>query len=148
MQEVEVDRQSVERGEARLAVGTDRLRAAVRDPGATGAHHPALGHDPRALVRAACAQGSSEHRLVVAVRARRVEDGDARVGRGGDRREHVVLVERLARRQTHAAETDAQLRVVEPAKSAQSQPQASEGDGAMTASARSRLAAGQRAFMS
>ena len=32
--QVQVDRQTVERGEARLAVGEDRLRAAVRDPGA------------------------------------------------------------------------------------------------------------------
>jgi hypothetical protein len=44
--EVEVDRQAVERGQARLAVGANRLRAPVGDPAAAVAPHAALGHDP------------------------------------------------------------------------------------------------------
>jgi hypothetical protein len=53
--EVEVDRQAVQGGEARLAVGAQRLRATVRDPAAVGPRHAALRHDPRGLVGAACA---------------------------------------------------------------------------------------------
>ena len=48
MDEVEVDREAVQRREARFAVGADRLRAAVRDPRAAGPAHAALRHDPRA----------------------------------------------------------------------------------------------------
>ena len=69
--EVEVDREPVQRGEARLAVGADRLRATVRDPGAAGPRHAALRHDPRALARTARAQSAREERLVVAELVRR-----------------------------------------------------------------------------
>ena len=106
--EVEVDRQPVQRGEARLAVGRDRLRAAVRHPGAARPGHPALRHDPRALRSAAAAKGAGEQLLVAVVRARRVEDGHARLDGRGDR------LERGLGRQAHAAEADAELRRVEP----------------------------------
>ena len=108
VQEVEVDRQAVERREARLAVGADRLRAAVRHPGAAGTRHAALGHDPRGGVRAAAAERASHHLLVVLVCARRVEDGDPRLGCGCDR------LGRRLRRQPHAAEADPQLSRLEP----------------------------------
>ena len=65
MDEVEVDRQAVESGEARFAVGADRLRAAVRDPRAAGARHAALRHDPRARVRAGAAEAAGQQPLVV-----------------------------------------------------------------------------------
>ena len=54
--EVEVDRQAVERGEARLAVGADRLRAAVRDP--------------RAARRASCRPSSRSRAVASAPQAR------------------------------------------------------------------------------
>ncbi len=49
--EEEVDRKPVERLEARLAVGADRLRTAIRDPAAAGPRHAALRDD--AGIRAA-----------------------------------------------------------------------------------------------
>ena len=61
MEEVEVDREPVERREARLAVGADRLRAAVRHPGAVRPRHAALRHDPGA--RRARAERSREQEL-------------------------------------------------------------------------------------
>ena len=51
VQQVDVDRQAVQGGQARLAAGADRPRAAVGDPGRAGAGHPALGHDARPLRR-------------------------------------------------------------------------------------------------
>ena len=92
--EVEVDRQAVQRGEAPLAVAADRLRASVRDPPAAHACHAALRDDARApsapqLRRARTRRRSlwpsSFSSLPVAVRG--VEDGDAGVGRGRDRLE-------------------------------------------------------------
>ena len=53
-------------------------------------------------------------RFVVAVRARRVEDGDAGLDRGGDRRDARLVV-----REPHAAEADAELRRVEPGRTSQ-----------------------------
>ena len=47
VEQVEVDRQAVERREARLAVGPDRLRAPVGQPAAARPRHAALGHDAR-----------------------------------------------------------------------------------------------------
>ncbi len=117
--EVEVDGQAVERSEARLAVGPNRLRSTVRDPGVAGARHAALGHDARGRVGAACSQTPNEQPLVVAevgraeaVGARGVEDGDACLGRGSDRLEGELLVPVLVRRHPHAAEADAELRGV------------------------------------
>jgi hypothetical protein len=106
--EVEVDRQPVQRGEARLAVGEDGLGPAIRHPGAAGPRHPALRHDPRLFPCAAAAKGTGEQRLVPVVRSRRVEDADARRDGSGDR------LERGLGRQAHAAETDPELRRVEP----------------------------------
>ena len=105
VQEVEVDRQPVECGETRLAVGADRLRSAVGNPGAAGARHPALRHDPRALVRATRTQRSSEQGLVVAVRARRVEDGDAGI-QPRRRSSRARLPRREARPSTDACSRD------------------------------------------
>ena len=99
VEEVEVDREPVERGEARLAVGADRPRAAVGHPGAAGPRHPALRHDPRGLGGIARAQGMSEEPLAVPelvlsppVRPRRVEHGDPRCHRRRDRLEGALLV--------------------------------------------------------
>ena len=126
MDEVEVDREAVERCEARLAVGPDRLRAAVRDPGAAGARHAALRHDPRARVRAAGAERSRQKPLVVselalvAPYARAVSNTVMPAcGRGRDRREGELLVAVLVRGQAHAAEPDAELRRVKPVRSTQ-----------------------------
>ena len=65
--EVEVDREAVERGEAGLAVGADRLGAAVGNPGAVPPAHAALRHDPGARLDRRAAQGLGEERLVVPV---------------------------------------------------------------------------------
>src|SRR5204862_3831643 len=89
--------------------------------GAAGPRHAALGHDPRARVRAAAAQRARQQPLIVAelvlaasVPARRVEDGHPRVRRGRDRLERELLVAALVRGEAHAAETDAELRGAEP----------------------------------
>ena len=85
VEEVEVDRQPVERGEARFAVGPDRPGATVGHPCAARPAHAALRHD-------ACATGcrpvkrASEEPLVAVVRPGGVEDGDSRLDRGRDRR--------------------------------------------------------------
>ena len=109
--EVEVDREAVERAEAGLAVRVERLRPAVRDPGAAGPGHASLRHDPRASLGAAAAERAREEPLVVAVRPGRVEDGHAGPGGGRDRLERELGA--LLRRQPHAAEADARLRGVE-----------------------------------
>ena len=115
MDEVEVDREAVESGEARLAICADRLRAAVGDPAATGPRHAALGHDPRGDIGLRAPETMGEQPFVVPVRPRGVEDGDSRLGGGRDRRESLLLVTVLVRRHPHAAETDAELRGGEPA---------------------------------
>src|SRR5262249_43516404 len=106
-----VDRKPVERGDARLAVGADRLRTAVGDPGASGPGHSALRDDPRALGTGG-AERAYEQPLVaaglVAVGMRGVEDGDPGLNRCGDR-----LI-RVVGRKPHAAEPDADGGRVEP----------------------------------
>jgi hypothetical protein len=121
MDEVEIDREAVQRSQARLAVGQDRLRAAIRDPPAAGARHASLRHDPRARRRATVAQGAHEQSLVVPqfdlvapVRPSGLEHRHTRRGRGGDRLESALLVAIVIRRQAHAAKTDAELRGVKP----------------------------------
>ena len=76
MDEVEVDRQPVQRGEARLAVGRDRLRAPVRHPARRPRPSRPSSRSARAPIppqrrRGARATSSS----LPCVRARRVEDG-------------------------------------------------------------------------
>ena len=110
VKEVEVDRKAVERGEARLAVGEDRLGPAVRDPRAAGPGHAALRHDSRGLRRAAEAQGAREQLLVAVVRSGGVEDRHARLRSGSDR------LGRKLGREAHAAEADAELRRPEPGR--------------------------------
>ena len=107
--EVEVDRQPVQRGEARLAVGRDRLRAAVRHPGAARPGHPALRHDPCALPCAAAVEGAGEQLPRCRSYARAVSKtvmpastAAATVSNAG------------FGRQAHAAEADPELRRVEP----------------------------------
>ena len=97
--QVEVDREAVERREARLAVGADRLRATVGRPGAADPPHAALRHDPRASLRADPTERAGEQPLVVAelpfavtVGAGGVEDRDTGPGCRGDRRERALLV--------------------------------------------------------
>ena len=116
VEEVEVDREPVERLETRLAVRADRLRAAVGDPGTLRPRHAALRHDPRSRVGATRTQSTGEQPLVVAellrpepVRARGVEHGDACACGGRDGRERSLLVPVGVRREPHAAEPDLQL---------------------------------------
>ena len=111
VEEIEIDRQAVERVEARFAVGADRLRAAVQDPRAAGPCHATLRHDPSGR-GAARVQRAGEQPLVALVCARGVEDGDAGRGRGGDDPDERVLL------QPHAAESDAKLVVAEPGRRA------------------------------
>ncbi len=115
MDQVEVDREAVESGEARFAVGANRLRTAVGDPAATGSRHAALGHDPRGGIGLRAPETMGEQPFVVPVRPRGVEHGDSRLGGGRDRLESLLLVPVLVRRHPHAAETDAELRGGEPA---------------------------------
>ena len=53
MDEVEVDRESVQSSEACFAIGLYRSRATVGDPPTTGSRHAALRHDPSAALGAA-----------------------------------------------------------------------------------------------
>jgi hypothetical protein len=124
--EVEVDRQADESGEACFAVGANRLRATVRDPPAAEPRHATLRHDPGAHVRPRAAEAARQQSLVVselsrvaAVRARCVEHGHTRLGGGRDRLESELLVTALVRRHAHAAETDAQLRGGKPSRATQ-----------------------------
>ena len=126
MDQVEVDLQAVECGEARLAVGADGLRATVGQPAAAGPGHPALRDDPSARVRAAATESSCQQGLVVAelfgvqpVGARGVEDGDPRSGGGRNGLEGALLVAVLVGREAHAAEADAELRRGRPATATQ-----------------------------
>ena len=91
MQQIEVDGQSIEGGEARLAIGRDGPGAAVRDPADAGAPHPSLGDDARALLHAAVAQHLGEQSLVVTelgivapVRVGGVKDGHPGIQRRCD----------------------------------------------------------------
>ena len=121
VQQVEIDREPVERDEARLAVGPDRLRATVRHPAAAGSRHSALRHDPRAspprrrrakLARAAarCGRDRRRHGRTRA----RCRTPSRLPRRRGDGREGALLVPLGVRRQAHAAEADTQLRRVRP----------------------------------
>ena len=116
VEEVQVDRETVEGIEARLAVRTNRPGPAVRDPTAADPRHPALRHDARRRRGAHPPQAVREEPLVVAelvvaeaVGPRGVEDGDSRLHGRGDRREPARLVPLCIRRQPHAAEADAEL---------------------------------------
>src|SRR5439155_19741787 len=108
--------------EASFAVAADRLGAAVRHPRTALARHAALGDDAGAPGRACTPERSCEQALVVAelvlaaaVTVRGVEDGDPGLDRGRDRRDRARLVAVLVGRETHAAETDAELGFGEPA---------------------------------
>ena len=65
MDQEQIDRQSIERRDARVAVCRECLRAAVGHPRATGSRHPALGHDPRLPLQASCADRAAQQPLVV-----------------------------------------------------------------------------------
>jgi hypothetical protein len=119
MDQVEVDRQAVQSGKARLAVAENRLRAPVRHPSAPGPRHAALGNDARVPLRPIAAKSAGEQPFVLTewdlaptVRARGVEHGYTRPGGGRDRRDRTLLVVNLVGRQAHASESDAQLRRV------------------------------------
>ena len=114
MNEIQVDRETVQGGETRFAVGEDRLGATIRDPGTAGAGHASLGHDPRRLLRATPAESVCDQLLVVAVGARGVEHRHARLRGRRDRRERALLVMVLVRRQAHTAESDPELRGIKP----------------------------------
>jgi hypothetical protein len=106
--EVEVDRKTVERFEARFAVLAQRFRAAVRHPPSLRPRHAALGDD----ANRPATQRSCEQPFAARVGARRVEDGGAGLGRGDDRRERLLLVGR----KPHAPEPDPELGRIEPAR--------------------------------
>ena len=130
MDEVEVDAQAVQGGEARFAIGQDCPGAAVRNPATPGPCHAALRDDSHPRVRTAFAQRAGEEALVVprggfvhAIRVRGVEDRYPGIGSGGDGRDSGCIVRPSGRRKTHAAEADSELRGVEPSRAVQ----ASEG---------------------
>ena len=91
MDEIQVDGQAVQCGEARLAIAEDRFGTTVGNPAAARPRHPAFGDNPRTPIRVAAAQRSGNEPLVVSqvrltgsVRVRRVEDGDPGVDGGSD----------------------------------------------------------------
>src|SRR5919204_263446 len=94
MNEVKIDRQTVEGSEACFAVAEDRLRATIGEPAAAGPRHAALRHDSRPPLHAAAAKSAGQQSLVVSelswaapVGARGVEDGHTRLRGGSDRGE-------------------------------------------------------------
>jgi hypothetical protein len=103
--EVGVDGQSVERGEACVAVGADRLGAAIRHPCAVRSRHASLGDDARSLGGAGLAHRARQQTLAVAIRPSGVEHGDPGLERGRDR---------LRGLQAHASEADAKLGRLKP----------------------------------
>ena len=110
MDEIGVDRDAVQRAEARLAVAEDRLRPPVRHPSGAQTRHRTFGDDPRRTLGATAAQRAGHKPLVVtvssftrAVGARGVEYGDPRSDRRGDR----LLAFARVTRQTHTAQADA-----------------------------------------
>ena len=104
VEDVEVDRVPVERGQARLAVGPKQARPAVRHPRAARSRHASLRDDPGSFD---AAERASQERLAPFVGTRRVEEGDPRVDSRGDRLERVRL-------QAHAPEPDAKFVGPEP----------------------------------
>ena len=114
MEQVTVDRDAVQGGQARLAVGADRPWPPVGDPGASRPGHPALGDDARPARCPAGAQSPGEQALVVAevggveaVGAGRVEHRDALLRRGSDRPERTRVRAIPVGREPHAAEAHA-----------------------------------------
>ena len=126
MDQVEVDRQAVQRSEARLAIVDNRFRAPVRHPPAMRARHSSLRHDARVPLRAAAPQRAGEQPLVlterglaVPVRVCGVEHGHTRFGGGCDRLESKLLVAARVGRHAHAPESDAKVRRVKPFRATQ-----------------------------
>ena len=92
MDQEQVDRQSIERRDARFAISSDCLRAAIRHPRATGSRHAALGDDPCAPLPSRGAEPAGQQALVVTepgsvwpVRVRGIEHRYAGAGGGQDR---------------------------------------------------------------
>ena len=122
MHEVEVDRQAVERRQARLAVGADRLRATVRPTPADRAIPPFVtiraiaSAPPRGSARARSrslwpsSRSSRPYERAVSKTVTPALD------RRRDRPQRELLVAALVRRQPHAAEPDAELRGGQPVK--------------------------------
>ena len=124
--EVEVDRQAVQGGEARFAVGENRSRATVRDPSAAGSCHAALRDDVRTPHRATAMQRTRDESLVVSelsgsvpVRVSGVEHRHTGAGCRRDRLERELLVAAVVGRHAHAPETDAKLGGVQPSMAIQ-----------------------------
>ena len=119
--EVQVDLQAVQRSQARFAVGENRLGATVRYPLVSGPRHAAFGDDPRLGLRATVAERAGKQSLVVSVvkrvtpiRVGCIEHRDPRLGGRDNRRNRLVLIAVGIRRQSHAAESDSELRRVQP----------------------------------
>src|ERR1044071_4457240 len=70
---IQIDREAVERGEARLAIAANRLRAAVGYPAALDGRHSTLRHN----AGDASAESARKQLLIPVVRAGGVENGDA-----------------------------------------------------------------------
>jgi hypothetical protein len=126
MDQVQVDRQAIQRSKAVMAIADNRLRAPVRDPPAAGSCHATLRHDPRVPLSATAPNPAGEQPLVVTelglaapVRVCGVEHGHTRLGGGRDRLESKLLVSALVGRHAHAPESDAELRRVKPCRTTQ-----------------------------
>ena len=65
MDEVKVDRQSVQRSEARFTVGENDAGATIGDPRVAGSRHAALRHDARVVLRATAAKRAGQQSFVV-----------------------------------------------------------------------------------
>jgi hypothetical protein len=108
VEQVEVDLEAVERGEAGLAVGHDGPGAPVRNPGAAGAGHAALGDDAGAPLDARLPERARQEGFILVVGPGGVEDRDPGFGSRHDRLEP-------AGGEAHAAQADPQLVRLEPA---------------------------------
>src|SRR5438046_329839 len=99
--------------------GESRRLAALDDSAAEGAVVVRAERDPHGRGAGQQALVVAELRRVAPVRAGGIEDCAARVGCGGNRLQGELLVAPLVRRQAHAAQTDAELRGVKPARATQ-----------------------------
>ena len=122
VQQIEVDRQAGERGQARFAVSPEGAGPPVRYPVAARSRHAALRDDPR-QGRVASTESAGEQPLVVPelglvapVGPGGVEDGDAAIDSRGDRLDGALLLSVGVGREPHAAKADPQLGGVEPVR--------------------------------
>lgn len=113
MEEVQVDRQTLQCEEAVFTVGENCLGPPIRYPLIVGSRHTPLRHDPRLIGRTTLAKGAAEQSLVMShfdhaasISVCGVEDRDPRCRSSGDRGERLVLVAVFVGRKTHTAQAD------------------------------------------